>query len=80
MEEAEWVGTRGKEVQGPLLRFSGSIRACGMGVLESTTVGSFCHGLWGNTAYLYKPCGLSEELWQMNAVRIKVQAGQGLIL
>lgn len=50
MEEAEWVGIRGKEVQGPLLRFSGSIRMCGMGVFESTTVGSFCHGLMGNTA------------------------------
>lgn len=79
MEEAEWVGIRGKKVQGPLLRFSGSIRMCGMGFLESTTVGSFCHGLMGNTAYLYKPWGLSDEPLQMNAVRIKAQAGQGKV-
>lgn len=72
-----WV--REKEVQGLLLRFSGSIRTCGMGFLESTTVGSFCHGLMGNTAYLYKPCGLSDEPLQMNAARIKAQAGQGRV-
>lgn len=79
MEEAEWVGIRGKEVQGPLLRFSGSIRTCGMGFLESMAVGSFCHGLMGDTAYLYKPWGLSDEPLQMNAVRIKAQAGQGRV-
>lgn len=31
----------------------------------------------GNTAYIFKPCGLSDESLQINVVRIKVQAGQG---
>lgn len=45
MGEAEWVGRREEEARGPLLRFSGGVGERGMGILEHTIVGSFCHGL-----------------------------------